>query len=127
MSIWLTLGVFALIQKGHLPFSEKAVHPETMSLLVGISVTLLAREIFNENSVMCCQVPDDSASSLGPLQESLQRGDTALLLREKQMNLIQYLGKFSSASENSVVVNLIKKLLSDCHNKLSGQKIKKIG
>lgn len=42
------------------------------------------------------------------------------------MNLIQHLGKFSSASENGIVANLVKKLLSDYHKKLSDQKSRKL-
>lgn len=39
MSIWLTSGVRALIQKGHLPFSERLIQPEAVPLWVGISIT----------------------------------------------------------------------------------------
>lgn len=101
MSTRLTLGVLALIQKGHLPFAERLIQPETVSLLMGISITSAGlskylRRIRLHAVRFLMSVP----LVWGFYGEAVQRGDTgtALLLREKQMNLIQYLGKFSSAS-----------------------------
>lgn len=121
-----------------LPFSERLTQLDCVTPSGNIHNLCLLEQIFQESWMTCCQVPDASASTLKPVQGSVpdrrhrtstavegKAGKSDTIFRELfqcSMEALEALG----TSENSIIANLVKKLLGGCHKKLNYQKLRKL-